>query len=127
MAKILVVDDDANVQRTLRYNLEQEGYQVIQATDGAEGFRLWGSEAPDLILLDVMLPKLDGYRVCRLLKFDKSYRDIPIVMLTAKAEDAAVATGLRTGADQYLTKPVEPDTLLSAVAAELSRARSEQP
>ncbi len=63
MAKILVVDDDANVQRTLRYTLEQEGYEVLQATDGAEGFRLWGVESPALILLDVMLPKLDGYQV----------------------------------------------------------------
>jgi len=80
------------------------------------------AERPDLILLDVMLPKLDGYRVCRLLKFDQNYRDIPIIMLTAKAEDQAMATGIRTGADQYLTKPVDPDTLLSAIAAELAEA-----
>jgi DNA-binding response OmpR family regulator len=81
------------------------------------------AEKPDLILLDVMLPKLDGYRVCRLLKFDQNYKAIPIIMLTAKTEEQAMATGIRTGANQYLTKPVEPDTLLTAVAEELSKVQ----
>jgi DNA-binding response OmpR family regulator len=69
-----------------------------------------------------MLPKLDGYRVCRLLKFDQKYKAIPIIMLTAKTEEQAMATGIRTGANQYLTKPVDPETLLSAIAAELAEA-----
>jgi len=122
--RILAVDDSATVLEMIKSVLVAEGYDVITASDGAEGLETARRERPDLILLDVMLPKLDGYRVCRLLKFDQNYKAIPIVMLTAKAEDAAVATGMRTGADQYLTKPVEPDTLLAAVAAELARAGS---
>jgi DNA-binding response OmpR family regulator len=125
--RILAVDDSATVLEMIKSVLVADGYDVITASDGAEGLETARREKPDLILLDVMLPKLDGYRVCRLLKFDQNYRAIPIVMLTAKAEDAAVATGMRTGADQYLTKPVEPDTLLAAVAAEITRARGERP
>ena len=125
--RILAVDASATVLEMIKSVLVADGYDVITASDGAEGLETARREKPDLILLDVMLPKLDGYRVCRLLKFDQNYRAIPIVMLTAKAEDAAVATGMRTGADQYLTKPVEPDTLLAAVAAEITRARGERP
>ena len=124
--RILAVDDSATVLEMIKSVLVAEGYEVLTAADGAEGLDVARAERPDLILLDVMLPKLDGYRVCRLLKFDKNYRDIPIVMLTAKAEDASVATGMRTGADQYLTKPVEPDTLLAVVAKEIERSKGEQ-
>ena len=125
--RILAVDDSATVLEMIKSVLVADGYDVITASDGAEGLETARRERPDLILLDVMLPKLAGYRVCRLLKFDQNYRAIPIVMLTAKVEDAAVATGMRTGADQYLTKPVEPDTLLAAVASEIERARSVAP
>lgn len=121
-ARILAVDDSPTVLEMLTSILESGGYSVITATDGAEALEMARAERPDLILLDVMLPKLDGYRVCRLLKFDQHYRAIPIIMLTAKAEDQAVATGIRTGADQYLTKPVEPDALLAAIHAEISKA-----
>ncbi len=121
-ARILAVDDSPTVLEMITQILESGGYSVITAVDGAEALDTARAERPDLILLDVMLPKLDGYRVCRLLKFDQNYRDIPIIMLTAKAEDQAVATGIRTGADQYLTKPVDPETLLSAIAAELAEA-----
>jgi two-component system, OmpR family, alkaline phosphatase synthesis response regulator PhoP len=120
--RILAVDDSATILQMITAILEGEGYEVITAADGAEALDKARSEAPALILLDVMLPKLDGYRVCRLLKFDQNYKHIPIVMLTAKAEDAAMATGIRTGADQYLTKPVEPEILLATVRAELDRA-----
>ena len=121
-ARILAVDDSPTVLEMITQILESGGYTVLTAVDGAEALDTARAERPDLILLDVMLPKLDGYRVCRLLKFDQNYRDIPIIMLTAKAEDQAVATGIRTGADQYLTKPVDPETLLSAIAAELAEA-----
>jgi len=121
-ARILAVDDSPTVLEMITQILESAGYSVLTAIDGAEALDAARAERPDLILLDVMLPKLDGYRVCRLLKFDQNYRDIPIIMLTAKAEDQAMATGIRTGADQYLTKPVDPDTLLSAIAAELAEA-----
>ena len=123
-ARILAVDDSPTILEMLKAILVGSGYEVLTASDGAEALDVARSEQPDLILLDVMLPKLDGYRVCRLLKFDQRYRDIPIIMLTAKTEEQAVATGIRTGADQYLTKPVEPDRLLVAVAEELAKVRA---
>ena len=122
-ARILAVDDSPTILAMLEEILVSAGYEVLTAEDGAEALESARSEQPDLILLDVMLPKLDGYRVCRLLKFDQKYKDIPIIMLTAKTEEQSMATGLRTGADQYLTKPVEPERLLEAVAEELARTR----
>jgi len=122
-ARILAVDDSPTVLEMIKAILESEGYEVITATDGSAALEAARSEVPDLIVLDVMLPKLDGYKVCRLLKYDQKYQHIPIVMLTAKAEEQSMATGIRTGADQYLTKPVEPETLLETVAAELARSR----
>jgi two-component system, OmpR family, alkaline phosphatase synthesis response regulator PhoP len=121
-ARILAVDDSPTILEMIKAILESGGYEVITASDGAEALETARSEKPDLILLDVMLPKLDGYRVCRLLKFDQNYKDIPIIMLTAKTEEQAMATGIRTGANQYMTKPVEPDKLLAAVAEELAKA-----
>lgn len=120
-ARILAVDDSSTILEMIKAILLAGGYEVLTASDGAEALEVARSEKPDLILLDVMLPKLDGYRVCRLLKFDQNYKDIPIIMLTAKNEEQAMATGIRTGANQYLTKPVEPDKLLSAVAEELGK------
>ncbi len=122
-ARILVVDDSVTILEMIKALLVSDGYDVLTASDGAEALEVARAESPDLILLDVMLPKLDGYRVCRLLKFDQKYRSIPIIMLTAKTEEQSMATGIRTGADQYLTKPVEPERLLAAVASELARAR----
>jgi len=122
-ARILAVDDSATILEMIKAILTAGGYEVLTAADGAEALDVARSESPDLILLDVMLPKLDGYRVCRLLKFDQNYKQIPIIMLTAKTEEQAMATGIRTGANQYLTKPVEPDTLLTAVAQELAKAQ----
>jgi DNA-binding response OmpR family regulator len=120
--RILAVDDSPTILQMIKAILEGGGYEVITAVDGVEALDKARSEEPALILLDVMLPKLDGYRVCRLLKFDQNYKHIPVVMLTAKAGDSEMATGIRTGADQYLTKPVEPDTLLATVRAELDRS-----
>src|SRR5450759_1000382 len=122
-ARILAVDDSPTILEMIKAILEAGGYEVITASDGAEALETARAEKPDLILLDVMLPKLDGYRVCRLLKFDQNYKNIPIIMLTAKTEEQAMATGLRTGANQYLTKPVEPEKLLAAVAEELGKAQ----
>ncbi|MBE0416553.1 MAG: response regulator [Coriobacteriia bacterium] len=122
-ARILAVDDSPTILAMLEEILVSAGYEVLTAEDGADALESARTDKPDLILLDVMLPKLDGYRVCRLLKFDQKYKDIPIIMLTAKTEEQSMATGLRTGADQYLTKPVEPERLLEAVAEELARAQ----
>lgn len=122
--RVLAVDDSPTILEMIQAILVAGGYEVITATDGQEALNAARSEAPDLILLDVMLPKLDGYRVCRLLKFDQKFKNIPIIMLTAKSEEQSVVTGIRTGADQYLTKPIEPERLLSAVAEELNKVRS---
>ncbi len=122
-ARILAVDDSPTILAMLEEILVAAGYEVLTAEDGAQALESARAEMPDLILLDVMLPKLDGYRVCRLLKFDQKYKNIPVIMLTAKTEEQSMATGLRTGADQYLTKPVEPERLLEAVAAELGKAQ----
>lgn len=122
-ARILAVDDSPTILEMIKAILIEGGYEVITASDGAEALDTARAENPDLILLDVMLPKLDGYRVCRLLKFDQKYKHIPIIMLTAKTEEQSMATGIRTGANQYLTKPVEPEHLLAVVADELARAR----
>jgi pilus assembly protein CpaE len=121
-AKILVVDDDANVQRLLQYTLKQEGYDVVVAADGAEGFRLWGAEAPDLILLDVMLPKLDGYQVAAKIRSEEGESShVPIIMLTAEREVEQKVRGLRAGADDYLIKPVHPAELLARIKSLLAR------
>ena len=121
-AKILVVDDDANVQRLLQYTLKQEGYEVVVAADGAEGFRLWGAEAPDLILLDVQLPKLDGYQVATKIRSEEgSAGHVPIIMLTAEREVEQKVRGLRAGADDYLIKPFHPAELLARIKSLLAR------
>ena len=121
-AKILVVDDDANVQRLLQYTLKQEGYDVVIAGDGAEGFRLWGAEAPDLILLDVQLPKLDGYQVATKIRSEEGGSShTPIIMLTAEREVEQKVRGLRAGADDYLIKPFHPAELLARIKSLLAR------
>ena len=121
-AKILVVDDDANVQRLLQYTLKQEGYDVVVAPDGAEGFRLWGAEAPDLILLDVQLPKLDGYQVAAKIRSEEGGSShVPIIMLTAEREVEQKVRGLRAGADDYLIKPFHPAELLARIKSLLAR------
>jgi pilus assembly protein CpaE len=121
-SKILVVDDDPNVQRLLQYTLKQEGYEVITASDGAEGFRLWGAENPSLILLDVMLPKLDGYQVAAKIRQEEGNTGhVPIIMLTAEREVEQKVRGLRAGADDYLIKPFHPAELLARIKSLLAR------
>jgi pilus assembly protein CpaE len=121
-AKILVVDDDAHVQRMLGYALKQEGYEVLGAADGAEGFRLWGTEAPALILLDVMLPKMDGYQVAQKIRAEEgTSAHVPIIMLTAESDVEQRIRGLRAGADDYLIKPFHPAELLARMRSLLAR------
>jgi pilus assembly protein CpaE len=121
-AKILVVDDDQNVQRQLIYTLKQEGYEVVQAVDGAEGYRLWGAESPSLILLDVTLPKLDGYQVATKIRAEEGANGhVPIIMLTAEREVEQKVRGLRAGADDYLIKPFHPAELLARMKSLLAR------
>ena len=121
-ARILVVDDDPNVQRLLTYTLKQEGYEVSVATDGAEALKRWSSEHPDLMLLDVMLPKLDGYQVAAKIRSDEgSTAHLPIIMLTAEADVEQKVRGLRAGADDYQIKPFHPAELLARIKSLLAR------
>src|SRR5512134_4117916 len=121
-AKILVVDDDPNVQRLLQYTLKQEGYDVVVAGDGPEGFRLWGAEEPDLMLLDVQLPKLDGYQVAAKIRSEEGgSAHVPIIMLTAEREVEQKVRGLRAGADDYLIKPFHQAELLARMKSLLAR------
>jgi DNA-binding response OmpR family regulator len=119
--KILIVDDEADLVETVRFPLEMEGYHVLVSYNGEDALNQARKENPDLILLDLMLPKLDGYKVCRLLKFDDRYKHIPILMLTAKTQEKDKTLGMETGANEYITKPFEMDDLLKKVKAYLSK------
>ena len=122
MTKILVIDDDANVQRVLQYTLKQEGFEVVVATDGAEGLRLWEEAAPALILLDVSLPKLDGYAVAaKIREAEAKASHVPIIMLTVEKEVEQKVRGLRAGADDYLIKPFHRAELLARMKSLLAR------
>jgi len=119
--KILIVDDEVDLVETVRFPLEMEGYHVLVSYNGEDALNQARKENPDLILLDLMLPKLDGYKVCRLLKFDDRYKHIPILMLTAKTQEKDKALGMETGANEYITKPFEMDDLLRKVKAYLNK------
>ena len=113
--KILVVDDEPNIITMIKSRLKANGYDVITACDGQEGLEKAQNENPDLILLDVMMPKLTGYKVARLLKFDSSFNDIPIIMLTARSQEKDIELGATVGVNMYITKPFEPEELLEAI------------
>jgi len=115
MKKILVVDDEPFLVKALQIRLEHEGYEVISAYDGLEGLNKAREEKPDLIILDVMMPKKNGYQVCQELKSDDQYKYIPIIMLTAKGQKTEKEWGERTGADVYITKPFEDKELLAEI------------
>ena len=125
--KILAVDDEEDILELLRFNLSREGYQVSCASSGEEALRLVQSEIPDLIVLDLMLPGIDGLEVTRRLKNDPITKHIPIVMLTAKGEEADIVAGLELGADNYVTKPFSPRILVARVRAVLRRKVQEAP
>ncbi len=113
--RILVVDDVRETLLALKIRLEYAGYEVLTATDGEMGLKMARETNPDLIVLDVMLPKIDGFSVCRLLKFDEDYENIPIIMLTAKGSENDKKIGKQVGADVYLTKPYNSKELLAQV------------
>ena len=118
--KILLVDDEPHIIMMLENRMKHAGYEVITACDGQEALTKAKKEKPDLIILDLMLPKLDGYKVCRMLKFDEKYKHIPIIMLSARAQEADKKMGETVGADGYVTKPFEPQVLLGKVKELLS-------
>jgi two-component system phosphate regulon response regulator PhoB len=124
-ATILVIEDEEDILELVRYNLAKEGYEVICATTGEEGLGVARSKLPTLVVLDLMLPGVDGLEVCRLLKADAKARHIPIVILTARSEEADIVAGLELGADDYVTKPFSPRVLVARVRAALRRMRKE--
>ena len=113
--RILVVDDEEGIVKVVKMYLEHHRYEVITANDGQEGLEKAKTEKPDLIILDLMLPKINGYKVCGLLKKDSKYAKTPIVLFTAKTQEKDVKLGEEVGADAYITKPFEPEVLLSKI------------
>src|SRR5262252_5547142 len=105
--RILIVDDEADLVSVLEFGLKSAGYEVIWAADGQEGLKMARESKPDLILLDLMLPKLDGYKVCRLLKFDDRFKQIPIIILSARTQEGDQALAMEMGANRFVTKPYE--------------------
>jgi two-component system alkaline phosphatase synthesis response regulator PhoP len=124
---ILAVEDDEDILELLKYNLSKEGYRVTGVTSGEEGLQVSRSAAPDLILLDLMLPGIDGLEVCRRFKAEAKTGQVPIIMLTAKGEEADVVTGLELGADDYVTKPFSNRVLLARVRTVLRRRSTGPP
>ncbi|MBU4288177.1 MAG: response regulator transcription factor [Proteobacteria bacterium] len=119
--KILVVDDEEDILELLKYNLNREGYKVVSASSGEKCLQKAASEKPDLIVLDLMLPGIDGLEVTKILKSDSKTLHIPIIMLTAKGEEADIVAGLELGADDYITKPFSPRILIARVRAVIRR------
>lgn len=119
--KILVVDDEEDILELIRHNLAREGYLVVCAADGASAVHKAKSEKPDLIVLDLMLPGIDGLEVARNLKYNAQTSNIPIVMLTAKGDESDIVTGLEIGADDYITKPFSPKVLIARIRAVIRR------
>ena len=123
--KILIVEDDKNISKLVRYNLEKAGYECLAVFSAKEAFGVLDREQVDLVVLDIMLPDMDGFEVCRSLKQDNRFKNIPIVMLTAKGEEVDRIVGLELGADDYIVKPFSPRELVLRIKAILRRGRLE--
>ncbi len=113
--RVLIVDDEPDIVESVKFSLELENIECLEAYDGEEALLKAKKEKPDLIILDIMLPKINGYKIARLLKFDQEYKNIPIIMLTARTQEKDVKLGEETGADKYITKPFDMDMLINAV------------
>jgi len=120
--RILVVDDELDLVSVLRMGLEIQGFEVIDAMDGEEGLRRARQDRPDLMVLDLMLPKMDGYKVCRALKFDERFRNLPIIILSARSGDQDRRLALDMGADLFMTKPYEMNVLVGKIRMKLQEA-----
>lgn len=125
--KILIVDDETFIVETVKFALEHAGYECVVAYDGIEAVKMTREHSPDLILLDIMLPKLNGFKVCRLLKFDEKFKHIAIIMMTARTQEKDRTLGLETGADEYMTKPFEIDEMLGLVRKHLAARENPKP
>jgi len=125
--KILVIEDDPATSRLVDYSLRHEGYQVITASNGLEGVRKALSESPDLVILDVMLPGMDGFEICHRLRSEPTTAHLPILMFSAKAQEIDKDTGIKVGADDYLTKPAAPAEIVSRVEKLLAKKKHAVP
>ncbi len=120
--KILIIEDEKDILELIAFNLECTGYSVFKASNGEDGLELVKTQLPDLILLDLMMPGIDGFDVCRALKQDKSTKNIPVIMLTARGEDTDIVSGLELGAEDYVTKPFSPKILIARIRTVLRRS-----
>jgi DNA-binding response OmpR family regulator len=125
--KILVVEDDPISLRLIQYTLQHEGYQVLSAPNGLDGMRKVREEEPDLVILDVMLPGIDGFEICHRLRAEPQTARLPILMLSAKAQEIDRDTGLKVGADDYLAKPASPSEIVKRVESLLTQSRHSPP
>ena len=124
--RILVVDDEIYIVHILDFSLGMEGYEVLTALDGEQALEKARAEKPDLIVLDIMMPKLDGYETCKLLKADAATREIPVILLSAKGRNVDQKIGFEVGADDYITKPFSPRKLVERINSLLGQANSQQ-
>ncbi len=123
-ARVLVVEDEADVAELIRYNVAKEGYDVVVARNGADGLRLARESRPDVILLDIMVPQLNGWELCRLLKRDPLTHEVPVIILTGRVEEADKVLGFEMGADDYVTKPFSPRELVARIRAVSRRGKA---
>lgn len=119
--KILIVDDEQDIVETLKFMLEAQGYVCFCAYDGETGLNMAKEILPDLMILDVMMPKINGYKISRLLKYDNKYKEIPIIMVTARSQEDDKLIGQETGVNEYITKPFELDEVISKVKEYLDK------
>lgn len=124
--RILVIEDDKHISKLVKYNLEKSGYDVTLVEDGEEALDILGKQSVDLIILDIMLPKMDGFEVCRSIKQNPKLKNTPIIMLTAKGEEVDRIVGLELGADDYMVKPFSPRELVLRIKAILKRGKLEE-
>ena len=121
MAKILIAEDDPDIRELVAFTLRFAGHEVVAASNGEEAVQLAGREFPDLILMDVRMPRMTGYDACRVMKANSELKDIPVVFLSAKGQESEIQAGLEAGAEEYLLKPFAPDQLTDRVRAILSK------
>jgi len=124
--RILIIEDDKHISKLVKYNLEKAGFECLTAISGEEAFKILERWLADLILLDVMLPGIDGFEACRHIKQEEKFKNVPVVMLTAKGEEVDRIVGLELGADDYIVKPFSPRELILRIKAVLRRGRTEQ-
>ena len=121
MAKILIAEDDPDIRELVAFTLRFAGHEVVTTSNGEEDVQLAGHEFPDLILMDIRMPRMTGYDACRVMKANSELKDIPVVFLSAKGQESEIQTGLEAGAEEYLLKPFAPDQLTDRVRAILSK------